>query len=120
MVVKPFPTAVELMLADGLGYIELCSDLPFVLNVGRVAGFPRPVVAGGEGGWGVFSCGSPGGLVLGVDEFVYRLAEVGDQVAELVDAGFGELLQERLVGPGGGGVDAVEGAAAGRGQLQQR
>lgn len=25
MVVKPFPTAVELMLADGLDYIELCS-----------------------------------------------------------------------------------------------
>ena len=33
-------------------------------------------------------------------------------MAELVDAGFGELLQERLVGPGGGGVDAVEGAAS--------
>ena len=28
-VVQPFPTAVELMLADGLDYIELCSVHPW-------------------------------------------------------------------------------------------
>ena len=59
------------------------------------------------------------GLVLGVDEFLYCLAEVGDQVAELVDAGFGEPLEERLVVSGRGGVDAVERCAAGRGQVEQ-